>query len=226
MSYSLIIPIYNEGKKLRELLKDLKSNIHNSEIILINDGSTDKTKSILEDLENQKLFKIIHKQENGGKGSAIIAGCKIAKNKNIILMDSDLEISIYEIPKMIKKFEKKDLDVLVGNRWNGNEKFSDLHFLGNLFINLFFNFLFRTNFNDILCCLKIINVECYNKLNLKSKGFGIESEIMSKIILNGFSIKQKQINYKRRSKSEGKKLKSSDAFVILWTIIKHRYFKY
>ena len=135
MSYSLIIPIYNEEKRLPQLLKELELLSYNLEVILINDGSTDETKSILDD---QKLFKTLHKTKNRGKGSALISGYKIANQENIIFMDADLEISTSEIPKMIKDFEENNLDALVGTRWEKIGKFSDLHFLGNFFINVFF----------------------------------------------------------------------------------------
>ena len=220
MSYSLIIPIYNEEKRLPQLLKELELLSYNLEVILINDGSTDETKSILDD---QKLFKTLHKTKNRGKGSALISGYKIANQENIIFMDADLEISTSEIPKMIKEFEENNLDALVGTRWEKIGKFSDLHFLGNFFINVFFNFLFKSNFTDILCCLKIMKSHCLEKMKFNSNGFGIESEIMAKIILNELSFMEKKVLYKRRSKSEGKKLKYSDALVILTTIIKNRF---
>ena len=79
---------------------------------------------------------------------------------------------------------------------------------------------------NILCCLKIIDANIFEKLNIESKGFNIESEIMSKIVLKGFTITEESVKYKRRSKSVGKKLNFSDGFIIIWTIFKTKIFQY
>tara|TARA_Y100000768_G_C23888397_1_gene638832 strand:- start:162 stop:827 length:666 start_codon:yes stop_codon:yes gene_type:complete len=221
MNYSLIIPIYNEENTLYNLISSLELLDDNIEIIIINDGSTDRTASIL---NNQKIIKTLHKPRNEGKGAAIITGLDYITKENVILMDGDLEISVNEIPKLIKIYESKKNHILVGTRWN--EKLIDLNYLGNLFINWIFNILHGTDLKDILCCLKIIDTSIFKKLNIESKGFNIESEIMSKIVLKGFTITEENVEYKRRSRSEGKKLNFSDGFIIIWTILKIKIFQY
>ena len=179
MSYSLIIPIYNEENTLRELIKSVKKLNANIEIVIVNDGSTDKTKSILSN--QKKPIKIINKTVNQGKGAAIITGFEHSSKENIILMDADLEISFAEIPKLIEVYETTKPDVLIGTRWEDIKFSLNLHYLGNIFINFLFNFLNNSNYKDILCCLKVMDSKIFKSLNIKSQGFDIESEIMSKI---------------------------------------------
>jgi glycosyltransferase involved in cell wall biosynthesis len=220
MKYSLIIPVYNEEKTVNRLLKSLDKYSRIIEIIIINDGSNDKTKSLL---EKQNSFKIIHNNKNRGKGFSITKGLELATKKNIILMDGDLEIHLNQIPELIKNFESNDKDVLVGMRWENNKHvFSNINSFGNYLINGIFNFLFNSNFNDVLCCVRILDKELFKSLKIKSLRFSIEAETLAKLVLKKVSIEQVLIHYKRRSVKEGKKLKLKDGWSIVIQIIKLR----
>jgi len=218
MSYSLIIPIYNEENSLPILLKKLNNLPENIEIIIIDDGSNDKSSLIL----NNKFlrFKILKNIKNFGKGYSIKRGVKHAKNKNIILMDGDLEINIDEIPKLIKQFISSS-KVIVGVRWSKKSSWEyNINSLGNYFINFLFNKLYDSNLSDILCCVKIMNKNLFESLCIKSNGFGIEAETMAKLLLKKIEIKEVNINYKRRTKKQGKKLRLSDSWNIIFIIFK------
>lgn len=219
MSYSLIIPIYNEDQTLIKLLSQLKKLNKSIEVILINDGSTDATKSIL---DKQRLFKVIHNSENKGKGVSIISGVEYSTKKNIILMDGDLEIDMKCIPDIIQKYEIELDAIVVGSRWKKESITSGItyiHTLGNYLINFLFNFLYKTNLNDVLCCVKVINKKLLMSLNLSSHAFSIEIEIMSKLALLNKSIYEVDVIYNRRKKNEGKKLRFSDGWSILGRMI-------
>ena len=219
MNYSLIIPIYNEEKTLKELLNQLEKYIHKIEIIIINDGSTDKTKYIL---DQQDKLKIINNPYNKGKGYSLISGIKLAANENIILMDGDLEIDMKCIPEIIQKYEIELDAIVVGSRWKKESITSGMtyiHNLGNYLINFLFNFLYNTNLNDVLCCVKVINKKLLMSLNLSSHAFSIEIEIMSKLALLNKSIFEVDVIYNRRKKNEGKKLRISDGWSILGRMI-------
>ena len=221
MSYSLIIPIYNEGTTLKRLLNELNKLDESIEIILINDGSNDETKSIL---DNQNSIRVIHNLENKGKGSSIIIGANSACHNNLILMDGDLEIDIESIIPCIKLYESKDKHVVVGSRWNNKSKTGiNINTIGNIIINYIFNILFKTNLKDILCCVKIIDQELLNSLDLNSKRFSIEAEIMSKLAMLDTEIYEIDVVYNRRNSDQGKKLKISDSLNIIWTMIKVRF---
>ena len=223
MTYTLIIPIYNEERTLPTLLNKLyKLKNKNIEIIIIDDGSNDNTQNIL--IGNDS-FLILRNELNKGKGASIKKGILSAKNQNIILIDGDLEIDIEDVPKLIHSFEKSNNDVITGVRWRKNSDFKfEINTVGNYLINSLFNLLYSTNLNDVLCCVKIINTDLIKSLNIQSKGFGIEIETMAKLVLNKLNIEEIDIAYNRRTAKEGKKLKISDGWSIIWTMIKIKMF--
>ena len=228
MNYSLIIPIYNEEKSLTKLIKKLNLLDNKQiEVIIIDDGSNDGTNEILR--ENNQ-FKIKRNKFNLGKGASIIKGAELASNQNIILIDGDLEVDIDDIPELITKYEHNNSDVLTGIRWGVADKSLDysINMLGNYIINAFFNFLFDSNFKDVLCCIKILKLKHFLSLNLKSRGFSIEVEIMAKLVLNNFNIEEETVKYQRRTIQQGKKLKFSDGWGIIGTmlILKYKNSKY
>ena len=220
MTYSLIIPIYNEHRTLPVLLDRLDRLDDKIEVIVIDDGSNDGTMDLLID---SKQFIIIRNKSNIGKGASIRKGVELASHQNIILMDGDLEVDIDDIPKLITRFENNKTDALVGVRW---KVYSDLNFdvntIGNYFINCLFNLLFKSKLNDVLCCVKILNLKLFQSLNIQSTGFSIEVETMAKLVLRRLVIDEVQIKYRRRTLKEGKKLKISDSWNIIWTMIKIR----
>ena len=220
MDYSLIIPIYNEKKTLPELLNQIQSIKDYMEIILIDDGSNDGSSEILDNYcKNNEI--IVHKNKsNLGKGCSVKKGLKLASGNNIILADGDLEIDITIIPTIIKSngdnFKKHNHNsALVGVREGlNNQKNYTVFNLGNKYVNLIFNFIYGTNFKDILCCLKIINRKKMIDFNLTSKGFDIETEIRAQIAKRKMSAKEYVIGYKSRSLKDGKKIKLLDSFSI------------
>lgn len=221
MDYSLIIPIYNEDKTLNSLLSQLKKFDNNIEIIIINDGSTDTTKSILEKQNNIIVF---HNEINKGKGFSIIKGVGLSSRNNIILMDGDLEIDLKSIHNLIKEFEKHNDQVITGKRWNEESNAGlGINTYGNHLINYLFNFLYDTKLTDVLCCVKIIKKDLLESIQLKSIGFNIEMEIMSKLVIRNINIREKNVIYNRRSNEKGKKLKLSDGWGIVYEMFKNKF---
>tara|TARA_A100001234_G_scaffold191770_1_gene178608 strand:- start:210 stop:878 length:669 start_codon:yes stop_codon:yes gene_type:complete len=221
MSYSLIIPIFNEEKTLTNLISQIETLNDKIEVIIINDGSDDRTKEIL---KNYHSLKIINHSKNLGKGSSLVSGVKCAKNKNIIFMDGDLEIKIDCIVNAIELHKKNQDSIIIGNRWNDkNKKEVNFHTIGNLIINFFFNTLFKTNYKDILCCLKLIDKNLFESLNVVSTRFSVEAELMAKIAKKRLKVEEVDVDYVRRTIKEGKKLKIVDGFSIIKCLIKIKY---
>jgi len=222
MTYSLIIPLYNEIIVLPELLKELQKLDKNIQIIIIDDGSYDGTSDLLN--KHSDKFHIIKNNNNIGKGASIRKGINFASCKNIITMDGDLEINIGDLPIIIKRFENSNDDVLLGTRWEKNYKLPfEINRIGNFIINSIFNIFYQTNFADVLCCLKIIDTEAIKSFNLDSDRFSIEVEIMAKIVLNNLSYREEIVSYKRRNINQGKKLKMSDSYDIILKIFRTRF---
>ena len=219
MSYSVIIPIYNEERSLPQLLKQLKTLDNDYQVIIVNDGSNDKTKKIL---ENISYFDIVNIKSNLGKGNAIKVGLKYVKKDNIILFDGDLEISVRNIALIVEEFSKEKFDVIIGIRWYKIFEKINIHRIGNYILNTFFNIIYNSNFKDVLCCLKIMKTDIFKSLDIQSNGFNIEVETLAKLKIKKTSIKEVCISYDRRTIEQGKKIRLKDSFKILKTMIKYR----
>ena len=222
MPYSLIIPIYNEENTLPQLLDDLKFVHQDAQIIIVDDGSTDTTDTIL---KNASGIDIIAHETNQGKGDAIRAGLTRVERDLVIIMDGDLEVCVDDIPALLQHFEENNNSMaVIGVRWKGNQKRSlSINDLGNKFLNGCFNYLFGTSFTDILCCFKAIPTDLIKSFELQSKRFGIETEIMANIASKNIPFQEVHIRYNRRGSKQGKKLKISDAWDILYTMLKFKW---
>tara|TARA_B100001564_G_C20061068_1_gene411917 strand:- start:98 stop:520 length:423 start_codon:yes stop_codon:yes gene_type:complete len=140
-------------------------------------------------------------------------------------MDGDLEIEIDEIPLFINQYNKNNTDVLVGKRWENYQNSNvNLNLVGNFFINFLFNFLYKTSFSDVLCCVKILKKNKFKSLDLHSNQFAIEVETMAKLVVLKLRIKEIKVKYHRRTAEEGKKLKFTDSWDIIFTMLKVRFF--
>ncbi|MDA9671771.1 glycosyltransferase [bacterium] len=219
MSYSLIIPLYNEEKTLNTLLGLLKLYFDDgNEIVIIDDGSSDNSVKILKDCN---FINLIQFKENKGKGFAIREGLKHSKHNKTIIYDSDLELDIKDLSKLMNLDKKNKIVSIMGVRSKSFNPFRSGLDWGNFIFTTFFNFLYRSCHKDILCCAKAFYKSNIPIHKLKSKGFDIDIELSSIITKNsiGKSIPQVVINYTRRSISEGKKLKISDGWSILFRVI-------
>ena len=227
MKLSIIIPVYNEEKTIVDILKIINKVDYKIpfEIVAVNDGSTDKTHNLL--LKSKRQFeniRIISYRKNRGKGYALRKGVKNSKGGIIIFQDADLEYNPRQIAILIKSIINNECDVVYGSRFLGKPKNMRLSFfIGNKFLTFVTNLLFGSSLSDIQTCYKAMPRDIFKKLNLKSDRFEIESEITSKILKNGYRIKEIPINYKARSGKGGKKIKWTDGIKNLAVLLKIRF---
>jgi len=222
MSYSIIIPVYNEIFTLPRLVKNLRKLNNDIQIILVDDGSDDGSDEILK--KHAKRIDIIRNETNLGKGSSIVSGLEFVKNQNIILIDGDLEIEIDCIPKLIVEYEKNNYSTLIGYRWDDKDGINfELNRFGNYIINSLFNVLYFSSIKDVLCCVRIIRSDLIKSLNLKSKRFSIEVETLAKLVLFKKKIIQSRVGYNRRTMEQGKKLKMSDGWRIITVMLYYKF---
>lgn len=222
MSYSIIIPVYNEIFTLPKLIKNLQKLDNDIQIIIVDDGSDDGSDKILK--KYAKKIDIIQNESNLGKGSSIVLGVEIARNQNIILIDGDLEIEIDCIPNLIVEYEKNNYTTLIGYRWDDKDGINfELNRFGNYIINSLFNLLYFSSIKDVLCCVRIIKSDLIRSLNLNSKRFSIEVETLGKLVLHKKKIIQSKVHYNRRTKQQGKKLKMSDAWRIITVMLYNKF---
>ena len=221
-SLSLIIPVYNEEKTLLDVLKKIKilEKACELEIIIINDGSKDNSKKILDD--NKKLYtKVIHLDRNSGKGKAVIEGIKKSTKEYIIIQDADLEYDPTDILEFLEENKKYKYDLIMGSRFIGKKR-SVLHFwhmIGNKFITFLFNLINNTTFTDIYCCYCMFKKELSNVDKLKCNNWGQQAEILTYVVNKKSKIFEIGISYHGRTYEEGKKIGLKDAFIALKTII-------
>ena len=223
ISISIIIPVYNEESTILALLTKLKQLNDNAdlEIIIINDGSTDKTKKIIDDRAD--LYHIVKNLEfNQGKGKAIIEGLKISTKDYVFFQDADLEYDPSDLSKFISIANNFQADFIMGSRFIG-EKRSVIHFwhmIGNKVITFIFNLLNNTVFTDIYCCYCLFIRKNLPINRLKSKGWGQQAEILTYLAQNSKKTFETAVDYDGRSYSEGKKIRYHHVFeVIYWICI-------
>ena len=195
----------------------LKKNI-NLEIIIVNDGSKDNTKNLIEN--NPSMFdKVIHLNKNQGKGKAVIEGVKIAKNEYIFIQDADLEYDPNDLSNFIKLAKTKNADFVMGSRFASTTKTPLLDILGNKLVTIIFNFINDVSFSDICCCYCLFKKNNLPVNLLKSDGWGQHIEILTYVLYNSKEMVETPVYYNGRKTSEGKKIRYYHVFGIIYFII-------
>ena len=222
MNLSIIIPVFNEETTILEILNrvNVLKKICQIEVIVVNDGSNDKSKKILES-NCQYYSKLIDLKKNSGKGKAIIEGIKNCTSDYILIQDADLEYDPQDIATFIEENNKNNFDIIMGSRFIGNKR-TVLHFwhmLGNKFITFLFNFLNNTTFSDIYCCYCMFKKDLVNVKRLNCHGWGQQAEILTYVVNNKTKIFEIGVNYHGRNYDEGKKIRYYDVFSVIYWII-------
>lgn len=221
MKLSVIVPVYNEEKTAARLLRILAAVKDVAEIIVVDDGSTDKTAREIKKIKSNKI-KFWHK-ENGGKGSAVRFGLDHVTGSHVLIQDADLEYDPQDIPSLLKPIKDGKVEIVYGSRFLGPHlNLLFWHRVGNGLLNLAVNILFNTTLSDMETCYKVVPTEVLKTLELRARGFELEPEITCKLLKNGYKIYEVPISYIGRDFSEGKKITWQDGIIALETIIKIR----
>ena len=228
MILSIIIPVYNEEKTVIEVLKKIKnnsSNLFKYEIIVIDDGSTDRSRELLEN--NKDLFhKLLVNGSNKGKGFSIKQGILNSSGTHIIFQDADLEYDPADYKKFEKIFSDFNADGIIGSRFvysNYTRSHNILNKIANTLLTFIFNLLYNTTFTDVYSCYFAFKKNLVDANELKSEGFEQHAEILCKVIKKGNKFYEVPINYNGRSHAEGKKIRAYHFFVVLLQIIRRRF---
>lgn len=227
---SIIVPVFNEQKTvleiIRRLLSVLELNNGDAEFIVVDDGSIDGSRELLQNsiYFRDKRFKFIFHRLNMGKGSAILTGLKQSRGTYTIIQDADLEYDPQDYRKLVEQLSK-NTHVVYGSRFSGDYKdMTNLHYFGNRFLTILTNLLYGTHLTDMETCYKLLPGDFVRSLKLKSERFDFEPEITSKILKSGMKILEVPISYKGRSWKDGKKITWRDGLHAVKTLIRFRFF--
>jgi glycosyltransferase involved in cell wall biosynthesis len=227
MKLSIIVPVYNEEKTIIDILKLINKMNYKIpfEIVVVNDGSTDKTFELLLKSKHQlKNIRIISYRKSRGKGYALREGIKNSKGDIIIFQDADLEYNPRQIPALIKPIINGECDVVYGSRFLGELKgMKPLYIFGNKILTFLTNLLFNSNLTDMETCYKAMRKAVLKRILLRGNGFEIEPEITAKILKRGYLIKEFPIAYVARKSGEGKKVRWKDGIKSLKFIFKIKF---
>lgn len=222
---SIIIPVYNEEKTIDAVLRAVFScrlKGWNKEIIVVDDGSKDKTSSILLKKWNKKCIVLI-KKINEGKGSAVWHGLQKVTGNIILIQDADLEYSPRDYATLLAPFENPQVSIVYGSRFLGSHLSTMfVYALGNKFVTLVTNILYNSTITDMETGYKVFQKNVIDEIEFTAKGFDFEPEFTAKVLKNGYRIYEVPISYFGRTFSEGKKLTWRDGVIALWTLIKYR----
>jgi glycosyltransferase involved in cell wall biosynthesis len=221
---SILMPVYNEEARLPEALKQALNVDYpcDIEMIVVDDGSQDSTRDILNRADDPRLRVVLH-EHNQGKGAAIKTAVDHASGDYLIILDADLEYDPQDIPRLLVPVLDGRASVVYGNRtFGGHSSFSFWYVMGNKGVTTAANVLFNCYIGDLETCFKLMPLELYRGLQIKSKGFGMEAEVTGKLLRNGYRPYELPISYRARSREEGKKITWKDGVEALWILVRER----
>jgi dolichol-phosphate hexosyltransferase len=221
---SILMPVFNEENRLADAVKQALDVSYPCEIelVVVDDGSTDRTGEILAAMDDARMRVILH-ERNQGKGAAIMTAADAAEGDYLVILDADLEYSPEDIPRLLLPVLEGRTTVVYGNRTFGSHSsFSYWYVMGNKAVTTAANVLFNCYLGDLETCFKLMPVELYRSLRIKSRGFGMEAEVTGKLLRNRYRPYEVPISYHARSREEGKKITWRDGVEALWILARER----
>lgn len=221
---SVVIPCYNEKDSIETIVKKvLEVPIKNKEIIVVNDKSTDGSDKVLDEVIAPMGCKIIHHEQNTGKGGALRTGFKHATGDYVIIQDADLEYDPMEYTKVLQPILDGKTGVCYGSRFiEGNRKGYMANQLANRFLTALSNIFTHQKLTDMETCYKCFKREIIQSVDILENRFGFEPEITAKVTKMGHKIIEVPISYYPRTNEEGKKIGFKDGVRAIYCIWKYR----
>ena len=221
---SVVIPCFNEAATILDLIDRVRSSpVESKQIIVVDDGSSDGTRELLQELKADDLIVLLH-DRNRGKGAALCTGFAAARGQISIVQDADLEYDPAEYPLVIGPIVQGKADVVFGSRFQGAAPHRVVYFwhrVGNGFLTLLSNMLTDLNLTDMETCYKAFRTEIIQSISIREKRFGFEPEITAKLARRRCRIYEVGISYYGRTYDEGKKIGWRDGFRAIWCILKY-----
>lgn len=220
---SVLMPVYNEKETLKECLDEVLASQYLTELIVVDDASTDGSDKILASVKDPRV-KIIRHVRNRGKGGAIKTALAAATGEYVLIQDADLEYEPSEYEKLIEPVVKKGALVVYGSRFMGNyENMHFTHYFGNKLLTFVTQLLYFHGITDTATCYKLVKRDLLNSLKLRGEGFELEPEITAKLLRKRIKFYEVPITYHGRGFDEGKKITWKDGVRALLTLLKYRF---
>lgn len=216
---SVVIPVYNEAPYLETVVRNVLASGIDSEVIVVDDGSTDGTGEILRRLAQETPIRVIAQARNAGKGAALHAGFQASRGEILLIQDADLEYDPEDYPALLKPLFERRASVVYGSRFLGPHRASYFwHRVGNWVIVLWVDLLFNASLTDVETGYKAFRREVLDGMSLRCPRFDFEVEFTCKLLRRGRLIFEVPVSYYGRTYAEGKKITWKDGVRALWVI--------
>jgi glycosyltransferase involved in cell wall biosynthesis len=225
MNVTVIIPVYNEVNTIEEILHRVEAENIATEILIVDDGSTDGTRKKLDSMIEDAHLRIILHEHNQGKGAAVRTGIQNATGEVILIQDADLEYDPRDYPALLKPIEEGIADVVYGSRFLGGPRRTVMfwHMVANKILTFLTNILYNTILSDMETGYKVFKQEIVKDMKLRANRFDFEPEFTAKILKRKARVYEVPISFNPRDYEDGKKIGMRDAFQALWTLLKYRF---
>jgi glycosyltransferase involved in cell wall biosynthesis len=226
MSLSVVMPVYNEKATIETILARVESTGLATEIIVIDDGSTDGTRDLLRQIAPAHPQLKLHLHErNRGKGAAIQTGIQAATQELVLIQDADLEYDPRDYPALLAPIQEGKAQVVFGSRFLGGPRRTTMfwHMVANQLLTFMTNILYNSILSDMETGYKVFRREVIQSIPLRCRRFDFEPEITAKLLKRRVRIFEVPISFNPREYDEGKKIGLKDAFAAVWTLLKYRF---
>ena len=225
MRLSVLIPVYNERETIEQLLRRVQETPQDTEIVVVDDFSTDGTRELLPPLEREGLIDaLVLQPKNMGKGAAIRAAARAATGDAAVVQDADLEYDPAEYGRLLAPIEQGKADAVYGSRFMGGSAHRVVyfwHYVGNKFLTLLSNTTTNLNLTDMETCYKVLRKEVWDSIEIEENRFGMEPEITAKLARGRWRVYEVGISYSGRTYAEGKKINWKDGVSAIRCILKY-----
>jgi dolichol-phosphate mannosyltransferase len=219
---SVIVPVYNEVAHVEELLHAIHASPVRKEIIIVDDGSTDGTREKLKAMPLANDVTVVFHEENCGKGAAIRTALEYARGEFVLIQDSDLEYDPQDYPALLRPLEQHQANVVYGVRPDRPER-GLRFFLGAKLLTHLANLLYGAGIHDEATCYKVFRRSLIEQVDLECHRFEFCPEVTAKLSRMGEKIAEVPISYSPRSAGEGKKIRHTDGWLAIWTLLRYRF---